>query len=175
MMMIARLNHTQSVTATIRTQLNAHITKLRKWVDMMNANPDEHLIEIVINDVMHGGVTVSDRFLWDICSPLAEADIFASTFCDDARLPREPFAKRIADEIRMQCYRYALTRAGTMTGAGCDTAVTSGSKHAKQLKRKFGVRKTKKDVERWTPNVSTIRTPSNALSPISDVNASPAL
>ena len=86
---------------------------MRDWIEATNANPDEHLIEIVI-DIKHGTTEVYDRFLWDICSPLADADIFASSFCGDAGLERKFWSKRIADEIRAQCYRYAISRAGAV-------------------------------------------------------------
>ena len=111
------LKYVQTITAEIRRQLSANIEKLRDWIQATNANPDEHLIEIVI-DIEHGATQVTDKFLWDICSPLADADIFASGFCADAGLERDFWAKRIADEIRIQCFRYACTRAGMRVLAG---------------------------------------------------------
>ena len=155
------LNNVQTITAEIRKKLSASIAQLRDWIEATNANPDEHLIEIVI-DIEDGTTKVSDRFLWDICSPLADADVFASSFCGDAGLEREVWSKRVADEIRMQCFRYAISRAGSIpiagaavgehVGAGGNSSSKS-SQSSKLPKRKFGVRKFRKEIAKWTPMI----------------------
>ena len=151
----------QTIVAEIRKQVSVGISKMRDWIEATNANPDEHLIEIVI-DIKHGTTEVYDRFLWDICSPLADADIFASSFCGDAGLERKFWSKRIADEIRAQCYRYAISRAGAVavSGAGGGDNLGAGgssssksSQSGKAPRRKLGVRKGRKDIARWTPFV----------------------
>ena len=156
------MNNVQTIVAEIRKKVSMSITNMRDWIRATNANPDEHLIEIVI-DIEHDTAHVSDRFLWDICSPLADADIFASSFCGDAGLEREFWSKRIADEIRMQCFRYAMSRAGAVPVSGAAAGDNSGggggntssksSQSGKLPKRKFGVRKIRKDIARWTPIV----------------------
>ena len=93
------------------------------------------------------------RFLWDLRSTAADAVAFATDFCKDARLPAVPFAKLVADQIFEQCLRRAKafgakarTAAGTASGSG-----------KRKLPASFGIRRTRKEVESYTPNVKRLQ------------------
>ena len=156
---------------TLETSLeNAKANRLWQYEDL-------HTLKI---NVQCGDIQLEEKVQWDVFDPRSDPESYASALCEDMNLPMA-IQRQIAYQIRMQCFEI-LTRHSTNSSSVATAAsqgktgknkgkdkdksattndindgaklVKGGNKRQKIVPKIYGVRRSKKDVEEWTPIVT---------------------